>query len=125
MKTEISQDAILESGDVIELHFKSRGWTWIRAAQIAIIESRLAERQDTWIVQAITDDTENKRLIFRVLVTGTPVALIIVGILAVVGGVFVFLSLDKVYKITNAPMAKVSVLLLVGALFLFAAKALR
>ncbi len=43
MKIEIGQDAELYAGDIVELHFRTWGVVWIRAAQIALIEERVKD----------------------------------------------------------------------------------
>lgn len=45
-KVLIDKDAPLNPGDRVELHFKSSGMAWIKAAQIAIIDARLSNRKD-------------------------------------------------------------------------------
>ncbi len=44
-KVEIDKNKPLKPGDRIEMYFKTTGMVWITAAQIAIIEYRLAGRQ--------------------------------------------------------------------------------
>jgi hypothetical protein len=50
-KLAIDKDAPLAPGDVIELKFKwLTSWLWLRAAQFALIESRLNRKYDEFEV---------------------------------------------------------------------------
>lgn len=65
-KVEIDKNQALQSGDELELHFRTIGPTWIKAAQIAFIEWRLRNRTDFGIMSY--DLTQKSKVIFRVRV---------------------------------------------------------
>ena len=65
-KVEIDKNQPLSPGDELELHFRTIGPTWIKAAQIAFIEWRLRDRKDFGIT--IYDLTQKSKAIFRVRV---------------------------------------------------------
>lgn len=75
----------LSPGDIIELEFKAVGGTWLKAAQVAVIEWRLKGRKDVEIISA--NYLEKDRVIFEVrvkkpteLTTGKKIAMLISAI---------------------------------------------
>ena len=47
----IDKNRLLNPGDRVELHFKTTGMAWVRATQIALIESRTKSRTDWKIIR--------------------------------------------------------------------------
>ncbi len=45
-KIEIDKDQVLNPGDVVELHYKTPGGTWMKATEAAIVEYALEGRKD-------------------------------------------------------------------------------
>jgi len=109
-KVEISKDKPLQPGDIIEIHFKTVGGTWVKASHLAIIEYRLAGRSDFEIRSwSIPDDHS---LYFEILIKKTnPVAVTaaIIGAVIIGTGVIAWLTFDKVYQIMDSPAGQVGV----------------
>ena len=94
----------LDPGDIVELHFISTGLFWLQAAQIAIIEARLAGdkrfRIRNWTIY------EPSEIVFKVEVLRTNPVLITIAVIAaaIIGvGIIFKLTLDSAYKIVNVP----------------------
>lgn len=130
-KIQISKDAVLQPGDVVEMHYKVIGPVWLKAIQIAAIESRLEKdarfsHTGTWF------EGENDRtLVVRITIlpprpkeaaavlkpgevpevqeAGVPIAGIIIAVAAAAAAVFVWLSLDRIFKVVEAPGGAVGV----------------
>ena len=137
-KLEISKSDI-RIGDEIEMVFNTVGYTWAQAVQLAALESKLAKdkRFNVHSIQLDESDPEQTKFIFRITVNQPPdetspeiyqagigVA-IVVAITAIGGGLFLWLSLDKVYKITGSPAGQMSIGLIAAALGLYVLKALK
>ena len=115
LRTEIDLNEQLFPGDEIEMHFKVFGpsWTYLRAAELAMLIYRLEQKRPEWELTAWDSTTYTDRLVlsFRVLksnpvvVTAALIAAIVIG-----GGLFAWLALDKVYKIATTPAAQVAML---------------
>lgn len=113
LRTEIDVNEQLFPGDEIEMHFKVYGpsWTYLRAAELAILINRLEQKNPDWELTAWDSTTYTDRLVltFRILksnpvvVTAAIIAAIVIG-----GGLFAWLALDKVYKIATTPAAQVA-----------------
>jgi len=113
LRTEIDINEQLFPGDEIEMHFKVYGpsWTYLRAAELAILIHRLEQKNPDWELTAWDSTTYTDRLVlsFRILksnpvvVTAAIIAAIVIG-----GGLFAWLALDKVYKIATTPAAQVA-----------------
>jgi len=113
LRTEIDKDEPLQPGDEIEMHFKVFGpnWTYLRAAELAILQWRLEQKKPGWELISWDSTTYPDRLVlsFRilktnpVLITAAVIAAIVIG-----GGLFAWLALDKVYKIATTPAAQVA-----------------
>ncbi len=115
-KIPITRDAVLQPGDTIELHYKVIGPVWLKAIQIAAIESRL-EKDPRWFHTGTWFEGENDRtLVVRITITrprpdeppeiqeaGVPVAALVIAIAAAGTAIFVWLSLDRIYKIVQTP----------------------
>lgn len=114
-KTEISKDTPLQTGDVVELHFKSVGMTWIQATQIAAIEywCGLWHKEFTILSESVLDDNT---IVFKIQVNkSNPVILTaaVIGSIIAGCGILAWLTLDKVYKIATevltSPAGKIAV----------------
>ncbi len=124
-KIEISPDAAFVVGDVIEMHFNTFGptsWTILQATQYVIIEMAL-KRQFPELEVISSKNVESGFVItFRVTAVPAPttddpqqagvLTAAIVAAAVIGGGIFVWLSLDKVYQIVDSPAGQVA---LVGA----------
>jgi len=137
-KVEISKHDI-EIGDNLEMVFNTVGYTWIQAIQLAAIESKLA-KDPRFNVHSITvndDDPEQTKVIYGISVNPPPagedrivyeagIGVAIVATIGVVGGgFFLWLSLDKIYKLTESAAGRLSIGLIAVVLGLFVLKALR
>lgn len=69
-RIEIDENQVLNPGDRVELHFKSSGMAWIKAAQIALIDARLSNRDDWRIDSFETPDDQPTLIICTVRVLG-------------------------------------------------------
>ncbi len=126
MKTiEIDKDRELSPGDVVLMHFKAPGATWIKATESAMIESALQKRNEFKIVSI--DYWQPGKVIFEVEVLKTnPVIITSMYIAsAVLGATAIFLAagwmFEKAELVLKAPAAKaISVAaLIIAGLFLF------
>jgi len=120
LRTEIDKDEPLQPGDVIEMHFKAFGaWVYLRAAELAVLKWQLSKKNPDWEMTAWDSTTYSDKLIltFRILepvVSEPQVQQAGVGMAAVIaaivigGGLFAWLSLDKIYKITDSPAGKIA-----------------
>jgi len=107
-KIEIDKDKPLKPGDRIEMYFKTTGMVWITAAQIALIEYRLAGRQEFRILSWSLAGSNT--VIFTVRINKTnPVVVTaaVIGVAIIGAGVVAWLTLDKVLQITESPTGKV------------------
>jgi len=108
VKTEISKDKVLDAGDVVELHFKTHGGVWVKAAECAIVEYSLERRKD-FTVTSINYDVPGK-VIFTVKVQETnPVIVtvaVICGAIAVAALAFGWMF-DKAYLVAKTMPAQV------------------
>jgi hypothetical protein len=118
-KQEISQDEPFKIGDLIEMTFKipgSANWAWLRAAALYTIEARLKDKYPNLVIKNWSNKEEGITIRFEVVeqsafqqiaqasvATGAIVAAAIIG-----GGLFVYLSLDKLYKISQTPAGKIA-----------------
>ena len=107
-KIEIDINKPLNPSDVIEMHFKTTGMVWITATQIALIEWRIDKRKDFRILSHSLP--ANNRVVFTIEILKTnPVILTaaVIGAAIIGAGVVAWLTLDKVYQITESPTGKV------------------
>ena len=121
LKTEIPKDEPLYPGDRIQLTFKAFGpaWVYLRATELAILKWQLSEKNPDWELTGWDSTTYPDKLVLEFLILDpsdvapqvqkasviTP--LIIAG--AVLGtAAILWLSLDKVEKITDSPAGKVA-----------------
>lgn len=107
-KTEISKDRVLDAGDVVELHFKTHGGVWVKAAECAIVEHSL-ERRKEFKVKSI-DYQQPGKVIFTVTVRETnPVVVtvaVICGAIAIAALAFGWMF-DKAYLVAKTMPAQV------------------
>jgi len=119
-KILIDENKPLDPGDIIELHFRTYGGTYIKALQLAAIDRKL-EGQPGFRILSWTLPTP-QTVVFKVRIEQTnPIivtAALIVGFIVVVGLV-AWLVFDKVYQIIESPAGKIGV----GGLGIFAAAA--
>lgn len=109
-KVEISQDKPLEPGDLIEIHFRTVGGTWIKASHIALIEYRLAGRSDFEIISSGVPDDHS--LYFEIRIKKTNPVVVTAAVIAsaiIAAGVVAWLTLDKVYQIMESPAGQIGV----------------
>ena len=130
-RIEIDKDQVLNPGDRVELHFKSSGMAWIKAAQIALIDARLDGRDD-WRIRSFetpedqptliictvevlgnteqqdTEEPEMQRAGVGVVVTCAAIAAVIIT-----AGVVYSLTLQKTFlivkEISKSPAGKIAV----------------
>jgi len=116
LRTEIGINEQLFPGDEIEMHFKVFGpsWTYLRAAELAMLIYRLEQKNPDWELIAWDSTTYTDKLVlsFRILksnpviITAAIIAAIVIGFAA--AGLFAWLAFDKVYKIVSTPAAQVA-----------------
>jgi fucose 4-O-acetylase-like acetyltransferase len=110
-KVEIDINQPLNPGDIVELHFKTIGMTWIQAAQIAAIEwfFKISKKPFEILSWEITPEKTSVIFTFKVLRSNPviiTVAVIAAAICAV--GVVAWLTLDKAYQIIESPGSTVA-----------------
>lgn len=117
-KILIDQKTPLDVGDVIEIHYKLSGPVWLRATVIDAIERKLRGSDIGFELISTEDDTDSNRLIIKARRIEKPdpaeperyeagitvAASTIIALIATAGiGLFVWLSLDRIYKIVDNP----------------------
>lgn len=108
-KIEISINKPLNPGDRIEMHFLTTDMFWITAVQIALIESRLENREDFRILNHSLP--EYNKVIFTIEVLKTNPVIVTAAVIgaAIIGaGIITWLVLDKVYEIVESPAGTVA-----------------
>ena len=122
LKTEIDRNEPLNPGDEIEMHFKFVGpnWVYLHAAEFALLEWQLKKGNPYWELKSWDAYTDPEKLILQFMIKAPPedepvqvyragvVTPIIIAAIVIGGGLFTWLSLDKVYKITESPAGKVA-----------------
>jgi len=119
MKTEIDKNKDLQAGDVIEMHFRASGIIWLRAIHWALIERKLAGDSRFKILRWENTTTH---LIVQLKILDpdalpppqSPIpqgsitaAMIAIGIVSIAAGLMLWLTLDKVYQITETTGGKI------------------
>ncbi len=119
LRTEIDKDEPLFPGDVIEMHFKAYGpnWTYLRAAELAILKWRLEQTNPEYFLISWQNPGDKLILTFRIKEPREPTPgelppetqqagvgmAAVIAVIVIGGGLFAWLSLDKVYKISSSP----------------------
>lgn len=107
-KIEIDKNKPLKPGERIEMYFHSTSMVWITAAQIALIEYRLAGRPGFQILSWSLSGPNT--VIFTVQIKKTNPVVVTAAVIgaAIIGaGVVAWLTLDKVLQIIESPTSKV------------------
>ena len=122
LKTEIDRDEPLNPGDEIEMHFKfvGPGWIYLRAAELAILKWQLELKNPDWEMTSWDSTTYPDKLVLEFLIKEPPeyevpqvqkagiVTPLIIAAIVLGGGLFIWLTFDKVYKITSSTAGKVA-----------------
>lgn len=119
IRTEIDRNEPLNPGDKIEMHFKAYGpnFIYLRASELALLEWRLRTKNPDYELLEWQNPGDELILTFRIkeqsksgpqiqqagIGTAAVLAAMVIG-----GGLFTWLSLDKIYKITDSPAGKVA-----------------
>lgn len=112
MKTEISQDYEVKVGDKLEMNFQIL--SIFTDAQVNYLINKVNEdgkvRVDNYRVENHSFFSDILIIEATVVQNPFPLALILIAITSIAGGLFIYLSLQKVYLIaTEAPLAAASV----------------
>ena len=121
-RIEIEPNKPLQPGDIIEMEFSSVGMLWIQAAQLALIEWRLADRSDFTILNHSV--VEKTKIIFKIRIDSSGndemaeveiqeaaiiTTAVVIGAAILAAGAIAWLTLDKVYQIITEPAGQVLV----------------
>lgn len=123
-KVQIDKNEVLSPGDRVELHFRTTGMAWIKATQIALIESRAKGRGDWKIIRFKEWPDQPTLLVMEIEIISEVAdepemqtagigitAIIITASISAIGAI-VWLTLEKVYQITakviESPAASVA-----------------
>ena len=123
-RTEIDKDEPLFAGDEIEMHFKTfgPGWVYLRASELAVLKWQLSKKHPDYRMMAWDNTTYPDKLVitFRILEgpvvsdepqvqqAGFVTTAAVIGAIVLGAGLFTWLSLDKIYKITDSPAGKIA-----------------
>jgi len=118
-RIEIDENEPLQPGDIIEMHCRTIGLTWLTAAQVAILEWKLKGQPN---FQLVSSTYSGNRIVLKIRIiepaghqvpmqkAGVVSAALIIKVVAAVSiGVLAWLSLDKIYKIVESPAGKIGV----------------
>lgn len=122
LKTEISKDDPLFPGDKIEMRFKFLGpsWVYVHAAELALLEWQLRRKHPLWEMTSWDSTSDPERLFLKFTIKGPPAdeqpqvmqASVVTGLIiaatVIGGGVFMWLSFEAIYKITESPAGQVA-----------------
>jgi len=121
IRTEIDKNEPLFPGDKIEMHFTPWGpnWLYLRASELAILKWRLEQKNPDYdlIGWQVSPDSDKLILTFLIKEPKEPTPQIqqaaigtaaVIAVIVIGGGLFAWLCLDKVYKITDSPAGKVA-----------------
>ena len=104
-KVEIDINKSLSPGDIVELHFKTVGMTWIQATQIASIEWWFKLTKPPFEILEWSIPEDNK-VIFTIRVKKTnpfPITVVVIAAAICAVGVIAWLTLDKAYQVLETP----------------------
>jgi len=119
LRTEIDKDEPLYPGDVIEMHFKAFGpdWVYLRAAELALLKWRMEKKNPDYMLISWQAPGDKLIMTFRILEPREPTpemqqaaigTAAVIAVIVIGGGLFAWLALDKVYKISSAPAVQVA-----------------
>lgn len=110
-KIKIDLDEQLVPGDIIELHYKTIGLVWFTAAQMAAIEWRLKSRsnfqllstslRDNLLIIKIRIVAPKEEVIGEVQQAGIITVGAVVGIVAAIIGVVMWVTFEGAYKLAE------------------------
>ncbi len=113
---EISQYENATTGDILDLHYSIRGFG--KQGQMEELTRKLNQDPRWSVVRLSFKDESHVVIRMRVDQNPFPIILIVAAVGAIGTGIFLWLSLDKVEKITASPTIKIGILA-VAALTLF------
>ncbi len=126
-RQEITKDAILMPGDEIELHYRIIGPALMQAVQISMVEARI-NKDERFFLHTVTPAHSNDTADYIFAVTireprqpepidpknppdpaqaGIPIAALLIVIGSAFAALFLFMSLQKIYKIVQTPAGAV------------------
>ena len=119
LRTEIDKDEPLYPGDVIEMQFKAYGpnWVYLRAAELALIKWRLEQSNPDYDLISWQAPGDKLILTFRIKEPREPTPQVqqagigtaaVIAVIVIGGGLFAWLSLDKIYKISSSPAGQMA-----------------
>jgi hypothetical protein len=116
----IDKNAELKPGDELRLELQIAGYTWLQAAQLALIESRLEKQYPLWEIMGFGQNPDSPdKMYFRIRVKNDPElpaiqqagiitpAVIIAVIIGVVAPIVYYFTVTGVFKkIEESPAAQ-------------------
>lgn len=119
LREEISKDEPLFPGDVIEMHFKAYGpnWIYLRAAELTILQYRMEKKNPDYELVKWQAPGDKLILTFKILEPREPTPQVqqaaigtaaVIAVIVIGGGLFAWLSLDKIYRISRSPAGQIA-----------------
>ena len=120
LRTEIDKNEPLFPGDVIEMHFKAFGpnWVYLRAAELSVLKWRLEQKNPDYELLSWSAPGDKLVLTFKIKEPREPTPQVqqagigtaaVIAVIVIGGGLFAWLSLDKIYKISSTPAGQVAI----------------